>query len=81
MVGAVFTKQQHGACNTFLFAKGNDLRVAPTGGVPRWPYRVDMYQTNNRFVAISTSTSIELTICQKVIFAPAFHLGSNHGYF
>jgi hypothetical protein len=70
--GAVLPKQWHGASNTVSCALKGFLRGLLTGGVPTCPYRVDIYQTNNRFVAISTSTSIELTICQKVIFAPAF---------
>ena len=79
--GAVPSKQWHGAGNTVSFALKGFLRGLLTGGVPTWAHRVDMYQIDNRYVAISTSTYIELTICQKTIFTPTFHLGSNYGYF
>ena len=54
--GTVSIKQWDGAFNTLSTVLKCGIRVLLTGGVLTWPYRVDMYQTNNRFVAISTST-------------------------
>jgi hypothetical protein len=73
--GAVSIKQWDGAHLVHRVISNQISGRSSTGGVPTWPHRVDMYQIDNRFVAISTSTYIELTICQKTIFTPAFHLG------
>jgi hypothetical protein len=44
-------KQWHGALGRTLLVSIRDLKRMPTGGVPTWPYGVDMYQFRGRFVA------------------------------
>ena len=47
-------KQWRGALGRALLVSFRDLIKAPTGGVPTWPYGVDMYQLRGRFVANET---------------------------
>jgi hypothetical protein len=44
-------KQWHGALVRTFLVSIRDLKKMPTGGVPTWPYGVDMYQFRDRFVA------------------------------
>ena len=44
-------KQWHGALGRTFLVSNRDLKRMPTGGVPTWPYGVDMYQFRDRFVA------------------------------
>ncbi len=44
-------KQWHGALGRTLLVSIRDLKNMATGGVPTWPYGVDMYQFRGRLVA------------------------------
>ncbi len=72
-------KQWRGALGRTFLVSIRDLKRMPTGGVPTWPYGVDMYQFRGRFIANETPNRHCLQRLQDHTIGAFGHLFIDYG--